>query len=78
MPVSALTKRGQTCPVDFGAKTCFTNDASCDHIIYAVVHHLNEQWRDALSAAKVHRTLDATPLQYCSERSQFDLGELAS
>ncbi len=26
--------------------TCFTNDASCDRITYAVVHHLNEQWRE--------------------------------
>ena len=25
--------------------TCFTNDASCDRITYAVVHHLNEQWQ---------------------------------
>lgn len=24
--------------------TCFTNLASCDRIIYAVVHHLNAQW----------------------------------
>lgn len=24
--------------------TCFTNDASCDRIIYAVMHHLNNQW----------------------------------
>ncbi len=24
--------------------TCFTNDASCDRIIYAVMHHLNTQW----------------------------------
>ncbi len=26
--------------------TCFTNDASCDRITYAVVHHLNTQWQD--------------------------------
>jgi transposase-like protein len=26
--------------------TCFTNDASCDRITYAVVHHLNVEWRD--------------------------------
>lgn len=25
--------------------TCFTNDASCDRITYAVVHYLNEQWQ---------------------------------
>ncbi len=25
--------------------TCFTNPASCDRIIYAVVHHLNTQWQ---------------------------------
>ncbi len=25
--------------------TCFTNPASCDRIIYAVTHHLNEQWQ---------------------------------
>jgi len=25
--------------------TCFTNDASCDRIIYAVMHHLNSQWQ---------------------------------
>lgn len=25
--------------------TCFTNDASCDRIIYAVMHHLNTQWQ---------------------------------
>ncbi|MDQ7841039.1 MAG: IS256 family transposase [bacterium] len=25
--------------------TCFTNDASCDRITYAVVHNLNEQWQ---------------------------------
>jgi len=24
--------------------TCFTNDASCDRIIYAVLHYLNSQW----------------------------------
>lgn len=24
--------------------TCFTNDASCDRIIYAIVHHLNAHW----------------------------------
>jgi transposase-like protein len=25
--------------------TCFTNDASCDRIIYAVMHYLNSQWQ---------------------------------
>jgi hypothetical protein len=25
--------------------TCFTNDASCDRITYAVVHYLNAQWQ---------------------------------
>ncbi|MGH2374272.1 MAG: IS256 family transposase, partial [bacterium] len=25
--------------------TCFTNDASCDRIIYAIAHYLNEQWQ---------------------------------
>ena len=25
--------------------TCFTNGASCDRIIYAVMHYLNEQWQ---------------------------------
>ncbi|MGH2403845.1 MAG: IS256 family transposase [bacterium] len=25
--------------------TCFTNDASCDRIIYAVMHSLNSQWQ---------------------------------
>lgn len=25
--------------------TCFTNDASCDRIIYAVTHYLNQQWQ---------------------------------
>jgi len=24
--------------------TCFTNDASCERIIYAVVSHLNRNW----------------------------------
>jgi transposase-like protein len=24
--------------------SCFTNEASCDRIIYAVIHHLNAQW----------------------------------
>lgn len=24
--------------------SCFTNEASCDRIIYAVIHHLNGQW----------------------------------
>ncbi len=28
--------------------TCFTNDASCDRIIYAVMHHLNSQWEGRL------------------------------
>jgi len=26
--------------------TCFTNDASCDRIIYAVTHYLNVQWQE--------------------------------
>jgi transposase-like protein len=25
--------------------TCFTNTASCDRIVYAVMHYLNEQWQ---------------------------------
>ncbi len=24
--------------------SCFTNEASCDRIIYAVIPHLNAQW----------------------------------
>ncbi|MGH2404111.1 MAG: transposase [bacterium] len=26
--------------------TCFTNDASCDRIVYAVMHHLNSRWQE--------------------------------
>lgn len=26
--------------------TCFTNDASCDRIIYAIMHYLNSQWQE--------------------------------
>ncbi len=26
--------------------SCFTNDASCERIIYAVVSHLNQGWED--------------------------------
>ncbi|MGH2452409.1 MAG: transposase [bacterium] len=28
--------------------TCFTNPASCDRIIYAVMHYLNSQWQGPL------------------------------
>lgn len=36
--------------------SCFTNDASCERIIYAVLTHLNQKWKGAPVPEFTHKT----------------------